>query len=106
VTGVVQCETTTGSREEADAIARALVEGRLAACVQVVGPIASTYRWDGDIQADEEWLLRVKTTAEHAGAVKAAIARLHSYDVPEVLVFAVADGAQGYLDWVRTEVAR
>jgi periplasmic divalent cation tolerance protein len=105
VTGVVQCETTTGSREEADAIARALVQSRLAACVQVAGPIASTYRWEGDVRADEEWLLRIKTTAEQAGAVEAAIARLHSYEVPEVLVFAVADGAASYLDWVRAEVA-
>ncbi len=105
MTGVYVCETTTDSREEADRIARALVQERLAACVQVVGPVASTYWWEDVVQTEQEWLLLVKTTQARLEAVKAAVAALHSYDVPEVLVFAVADGSRGYLDWVRAETA-
>ncbi|MDQ3851079.1 MAG: divalent-cation tolerance protein CutA [Actinomycetota bacterium] len=105
MTDVYQCESTTDSQEEAQRIAHALVERRLAACVHVVGPIRSTYRWEGAVENEEEWLLRIKTTEGLVQRVKAAVAELHSYDEPELLVFAVADGSPGYLEWVRTETS-
>lgn len=105
MTGVHVCETTTDSAEEAERIARALVQERLAACVQVLGPVRSTYWWEDEVTSAEEWLLLVKTTQPRLEEVKAAIADLHSYDVPEILVFAVVDGSRGYLDWVREETA-
>ncbi len=103
---VIQVITTTASREEAERIARALVEGRLAACVQVVGPITSTYRWQGAIESSQEWRCEAKTRAELYGDVANAIRRLHSYQVPEILAVPVAAGSADYLAWLDREVKR
>lgn len=100
---VFQLESTTDSREEAEKIAAALVEKRLAACVQVVGPISSTFRWEGRIQEAVEYLLLCKVPGERLDEATALIEELHSYDVPEVLAFEVAHGSRSYLDWVEAE---
>lgn len=100
---VYQVESTTDSREEAGEIARALVEKRLAACVQVVGPIRSTFWWEGRVQDAEEFLLLCKVPAEHLAEATALIEELHSYDVPEILAFEVASGSRSYLEWVAAE---
>jgi len=100
---VFQVESTTESREEAGKIAAVLVEKRLAACVQVVGPIHSTFRWEGRVQDAEEFLLLCKVSAERLKEATALIEELHSYDVPEVLAFEVTDGSRSYLEWVATE---
>jgi periplasmic divalent cation tolerance protein len=97
--------TVVGSRTAADDIARELVTRRLAACVQVSGPLASTYRWDNKINVDEEWRVDCKTTQPAADALVAAIVQLHSYDVPEVLVVPVLAGHPAYLSWMAGEVA-
>lgn len=102
---VFQVESTTGSHEEAGKIAHALVERRLAACVQVVGPIRSTFRWEGRVQDAEEFLLLCKVPEERLDAATSLIEELHSYDVPEVLAFEVAAGSRPYLDWVAAEAA-
>jgi periplasmic divalent cation tolerance protein len=99
----VQVISTAGSRDEADAIAQAVVEGRLAACVQVLGPITSRYWWDGAVEVAEEWLCLAKTTAERYPALEAAIRERHSYDEPEIVALAVAAGSPSYLDWVARE---
>lgn len=101
---VVEMQVTCGDVDEARTIADALVERRLAACVQQV-PIRSTYRWAGAIERDDELLLLVKTTADRADAVTAAVVEMHSYDVPAVTVVDVVDGSADYLDWVRAETA-
>jgi periplasmic divalent cation tolerance protein len=100
---VFQVESTTDSPEEAKKIAAALVERRLAACVQVVGPISSTFRWEGRVQGAEEFLLLCKVSGERLDEATALIEELHSYDVPEVLAFEVAHGSRSYLDWVTAE---
>jgi periplasmic divalent cation tolerance protein len=105
MTDYLQIVTTTASRDEAEQIARALVEQRLAACVQVVGPISSTYQWKGKLETSQEWLCVIKTRQSHYRAVEDAIRQLHSYDVPEILAFSVAAGSQNYLDWLRGELA-
>ena len=102
---VFQVESTTDSREEAQKIAAVLVERRLAACVQVVGPIRSTFRWEGRVQDAEEFLLLCKVPGERLDEATALIEELHSYDVPEVLAFEVADGSRSYLEWVAAETA-
>jgi periplasmic divalent cation tolerance protein len=99
----LQVTTAAATREEADAIALALVEARLAACVQVVGPITSRYRWDGAVQTTEEWLCLAKTTAARYPEVEAAVRRLHSYDEPEIVAVPVVAGSPSYLDWVLRE---
>lgn len=96
--------TTAGSKAEAQQIARSLVERRLAACVNVNGPMESVYRWEGQIETTEEWLLFIKTTEEALERVQAAIHELHSYELPECIVLAVESGTDEYLGWVRENV--
>jgi periplasmic divalent cation tolerance protein len=96
--------STAASREEADRIANALVERRLAACVNVVGPMASVYRWQGKVEKADEFLLLIKTSAARFPEVAAAIRELHSYDVPECIELAVTAGSDAYLTWIADSV--
>lgn len=96
--------TTAGSKEEAQEIARTLVERRLAACVNLVGPIESIYRWHDEIESAEEWLLLIKTTAAAFEGVRDAIRELHSYELPECVTVAVEAGSVEYLTWIRQNV--
>jgi periplasmic divalent cation tolerance protein len=96
--------TTAGSREEAQMIARALVERRLAACVNVIPRIQSIYRWKDKVDEAEEWLLVIKTTTAGFARVRAAIAELHSYEVPECICVAIEDGSEQYLKWIAESV--
>ena len=91
---------TAGSAEEAARIGRTLVEERLAACVNVVGPIHSIYRWEGAVEDAREWLLVLKARAADFGALEARVRALHSYAVPEVLALPVYGGAAAYLAWL------
>lgn len=102
----VRIETTTGSSQDAERLAHALVERRLVACAQVAGPIRSTYRWEGEVRTEEEHLVVLKTRAALVDGVKAAFAELHPYDVPELLVFDVSDGSRAYLEWVDAATGR
>lgn len=101
----VQLTTAAGSREEADRIAGALLEHRLAACVQIVGPVHSRYWWQGGLEAAEEWLCLAKTTGARSPAAMEAIARAHSYETPEITVTPIVDGSPAYLAWIDAEVA-
>lgn len=96
--------STCGSREVALKIARALVAGQIAACVNVVGPIESVYRWKGKVENAQEFLLLVKTTAENFERLCEQIRSLHPYELPEVLQFTVENGLDAYLDWIGESV--
>jgi periplasmic divalent cation tolerance protein len=100
----IQVMTTVSSREDAQRIAGALVDRRLAACVQVIGPIASTYRWEGAVTTDEEWLCLAKSRDDLYAALEQAIVELHPYDVPEILAVPVLAGGAAYLAWLDREV--
>lgn len=95
---------TCGSAEEAGRIARALVEERLAACVNTSSPIRSVYRWEGRIADSSEVLLLIKTDRTLFDRVRRAIEKLHSYQVPEVLCLPVIDGSPNYLNWLTTSL--
>ncbi len=99
----LQVVTTTETKDQALRIAAALVDERLAACVQVVGPVTSTYRWEGAVQTSDEWLCVAKTRAELYDALERAIGRLHTYDVPEIIATPITAGSPSYLDWLRAE---
>lgn len=99
----VQVLTTAGSEEEAERIAEALVDRGLAACVQVLGPITSRYRWEGGVQTDREWLCIAKTRARLFSDVAAAIRAVHSYDVPEITAIPIVAGTADYLGWITAE---
>jgi periplasmic divalent cation tolerance protein len=98
-----QVLTTTDSRDAAQQIARAVVEARVAACAQIVGPIISTYWWNGVVETAEEWQVLMKTTAERYDALEAAIRRAHNYDVPEIIATPIVNGGADYLSWVDAE---
>lgn len=89
----------------AERIAQALVQERLAACVQVVPGVASTYRWQGEVQRTSEVLLLIKTTRARIAALEDRLPRLHPYDLPELIVMEATGGLRGYLDWVEAESA-
>ena len=96
---------TTLPPAAAEGVAEALVGERLAACVNLVGPVRSVYRWDGAVQKEDELLAVIKTTAARRDALLARLRELHPYDVPEMLVMPVEHGLPAYLDWVRAETA-
>ena len=96
----IQIAATAGNRDEADRIATTLVDRRLAACVQIVGPIRSVYRWQGQIEHSEEWLCQIKTTRERYDAVEEAIREIHSYDCPEIIATPIVAGSAAYLQWL------
>ena len=97
--------TTVGVLEKAEHLAKSLVERRLAACVNIVGPIRSIYRWQGAIEDQQEYLLLIKTTKERAADLKAAFAGLHPYELPEHVELSIAGGGAGYLEWLSAQVA-
>lgn len=96
--------TAAGSEAEAATIARALVDRRLAACVNVIPGVQSIYRWRGAVHSESEWLLLVKTHRDRFDAVRSAIKELHSYEVPEVVMLEIGDGDAGYLAWLSESV--
>lgn len=96
--------TTASSNEEARKIGRILVERLLAACVNIVPRVGTIYRWEGEIEEGEEWLLIIKTTRGAFERVREAILELHSYEVPECISLAIDDGNLGYLSWIGQSV--
>ena len=104
MTEAIQISTTTATKADAERIAAALVERRLAACVQVGGPITSCYRWQGSIETAQEWLCTVKTTRPVYEQVEQAIRQLHPYDEPEIIAVPIVAGSAGYLAWLEQQV--
>jgi periplasmic divalent cation tolerance protein len=96
--------STAASAAEAEAIARKLVEERLAACVNVVTGVRSFYRWKGKIENSPEWLLVIKSSRGRFDALRTVLEKLHSYDVPEVIALPVVEGAENYLNWMEGEL--
>jgi periplasmic divalent cation tolerance protein len=96
--------TTASSSDEARKIARALVERRLAACVNIVPQIESVYRWKGKVEEAQEWLLIIKTTAAGFERVRDVIRELHSYELPECVCVSIEDGGPEYLEWIGESV--
>ena len=97
--------TTTGSVAEAQKIAHALVERRLAACVNIVPRIQSIYRWEGKVETAEEFLLVIKTMRSHEQDVQSAIRELHSYELPECIAVSIDSGSEEYLNWIVESVS-
>jgi periplasmic divalent cation tolerance protein len=96
--------STAGTREEAGTIAQELVRRRLAACVNIMVPIDSVYRWKGEVETSQEFLLLIKTTADQFAGLKVALEEMHSYEVPECICVAIEDGLSDYLNWIGNSV--
>jgi len=103
VADFIQVVTTVDSENSAEHLARGIVEARLAACVQIVGPIRSLYWWQGSIDDAREWQLVIKTTSERLSALEAHIKANHSYDTPEITFTEISGGSREYLDWISAE---
>jgi periplasmic divalent cation tolerance protein len=95
---------TTGDKDEARSIGRALVESKFAACVNILENMTSIYSWEGRLQEDREVVLLAKTTADRFAGLAAKVAEMHSYDCPCILGFHVSDGHPPFLDWIRASV--
>ena len=96
--------TTTDNRELAETISREAIEKRLAACVQIVGPITSVYRWQGEIETGEEYRCELKTCEPHLPELEALIRELHSYEVPEVIAVPIVHISTSYRNWLQNEL--
>jgi periplasmic divalent cation tolerance protein len=98
--------STAPTREEANTLASELVGRRLAACVNIVGPIASVYRWQGEVENSEEFLLLIKSTEECGTAIQQVLVELHSYKVPELICLPIESGLESYLNWMTANVKK
>jgi len=98
--------STCGSAEEAERLARSLVEQRLAACVNVMPRLRSYYRWKDAIEAADECLLVIKSTRDRMEALRTSLEKEHSYEVPEVIALPVVDGSPNYLRWLEASLDR
>jgi periplasmic divalent cation tolerance protein len=97
--------STCASPEEAERIARGLLEKRLAACVNVLAGVRSLYRWKGAVEDDPEVLLVIKSNRALFAQLRVELEKLHSYEVPEILALPVVDGSESYLGWMDRELA-
>jgi periplasmic divalent cation tolerance protein len=104
MTNKVVVLSTVGSQEEASRIATALVERRLAACVNIVPRIQSVYRWQGKVESAEEFLLIIKTAKSREEGLRSAIRELHSYELLEFIAIAIEGGSEEYLNWIENSV--
>jgi periplasmic divalent cation tolerance protein len=100
----IQVTTATGTKEQAQTIARHLVESKLAACVQITGPITSIYRWKGKVENAQEWLCLIKTRDDLYDKLEAAVKTLHSYEIPEIVAVPIIKGNKEYLNWIDGEM--
>ncbi|MEX0789918.1 MAG: divalent-cation tolerance protein CutA [Actinomycetota bacterium] len=100
----LQVTTTTESHDGAQDLARAIVEARLAACVQVMA-IQSTYWWNNEIEIGQEWMCLMKTTAARYAALEAFIKQNHPYETPEIVATEITIGSDEYLNWIGSETA-
>lgn len=94
---------TTDSEEVARSMAAGSIEARLGACAQVVGPVTSVFRWEGEIQTEREWRVEIKTPADRVGALVEHLEAGHNYDLPEIIATPITGGSAEYLSWLVEE---
>ena len=102
----IQVLTTTEKKEDAEKIAKALVEQRLSGCVQIIGPIVSTYWWKGDVESAGEWLCLMKSKKILYVELEKAVKSIHPYETPEIIAIPIVAGSKDYLDWLGSEVKK
>jgi periplasmic divalent cation tolerance protein len=102
----IQVFTTTAKKEDAENVVKSLLEKRLAGCIQILGPIKSTYWWKGKIDTTEEWLCIIKTKKSVYQELEKSIKEIHPYEVPEIIATSVVAGNGDYLKWLSDEVSK
>ena len=103
MTGCCQVTTAVDQEGAAEELAAAIVAERLAACAQILGPVQSVYRWEGEVRRAREWLIVAKTTDARLSELTARIRALHRYEVPEIVALPIAAGNPAYLQWIVQE---
>jgi len=101
----IQVMTTTAEKSDAESLAQTVLESRLAACVQISGPIDSRYWWNGRIETASEWLITIKTRRDLYKRLEKLVLEKHPYDQPEIMATAVVEISAGYLKWLNEQVA-
>jgi periplasmic divalent cation tolerance protein len=96
--------STCANLDEAERLARALVEGHLAACVNLIPGVRSFYRWKGEVESGEECLLVIKSSRPSFGALRLALEKVHSYEVPEAIAIQIVEGSANYLNWLASSL--
>ncbi|MEA5536308.1 divalent-cation tolerance protein CutA [Crocosphaera sp. XPORK-15E] len=96
--------TTTSQKEDADNIARVLLEQKLAGCIQIIGPITSHYWWQNQICHDEEWICFIKSSQDIYDELERVIKEIHPYDTPEIIALPIMAGSQDYLSWLSQQL--
>ena len=104
MTEYIQVLTTVEHKTDAEKIAKGLVEKRLAACVQIMGPITSYYHWQGKMDSAAEYLCLIKSRDDLFASLEAEIISMHPYDVPEILATPITNGGKDYLNWLAVEL--
>ncbi len=104
MTEYIQVFTTVEQQSDAEKIAKQLVAERLAACVQIIGPLTSYFQWQGKMDSAREYLCLIKSRKDLFGELESAIKKLHPYEVPEILAMPVASGGMDYLKWLAAEL--
>ena len=102
----IQVFTTVEKKEDAEKIARTLIEKRLAACIQITGPITSTYRWKGNVETQEEWLCIIKSRKILYNEIERAIKEIHPYETPEIIATSIVTGSKEYMEWLDNEIKK
>ncbi|MER5253951.1 MULTISPECIES: divalent-cation tolerance protein CutA [unclassified Streptomyces] len=97
--------TTTDTAQKAEDLASGAVTARVAACAQIIGPVVSVYRWEGEIETAREWQVLFKTAAARYEPLEAWLTEAHDYDTPEIIATPVVRGSAAYLEWVERETA-
>lgn len=96
--------STCGSAEEAERLARHLIDRHLAACVSVISPVRSFYRWNGEVANSEEWMLLIKTSRDLFHEIQSQLESNHTYELPEVIALPIVEGSANYLAWLDREL--
>jgi periplasmic divalent cation tolerance protein len=103
---IIVVTTTTSRKDEAETLAAELVSRRLAACVQIVGPITSAFHWQGKVEHSEEWLCQIKSRRDKYAELEAVLKQLHPYDVPEIIATPAVLASETYARWLNEELDR
>jgi periplasmic divalent cation tolerance protein len=104
MTQYIQVFTTLENRKDAEILAKTLVEKRLAACIQIIGPLMSYFQWQGKLESSQEYLCLIKSREDLYPELEAAIKSLHPYEIPEILAMPVIKGGKEYLNWLNQEL--
>ena len=102
--GYIQVLTTVGNERDAERVARIIVNRKLAACAQIVGPIKSYYWWRGNVETSKEWICIFKTRKGLYEKLEKAIREVHNYELPEIVALPIVSGSKSYLEWISREV--